>query len=156
MSTTENAVIRRAIAEKMRTVPGIGVVYEFERYAKTERDFKTLYGNNEVLLGWHIRRVSRRETLAFNEVECDWEIRGFRSLSDADASELVFDDLVDAVLDAFRDDVRLGGILLTPRDDGDAVPALQDSGPVMFCGVLCHSVRLKFATRSWRAPNAGD
>lgn len=149
MSSTENAVIRRAIAEKMRTVAGVGVVHEYERYAKTERDFRALYGNNDVLLGWHIRRVSRREKLGFNEVECGWEIRGFRSLSDADASELAFDDLVDAVLDAFRDDVRLGGVLLTPRDDADAVPTLQDSGPVMFCGVLCHSVRLKLTTRTW-------
>ncbi len=156
MSQSENSVLRSAIAARLRTVSGIGAVFDYERYAKTDKDFKELYGGDSKLLGWHIRRVSRRESQANNEVDTGWEIRGFRSLNDASASEKEFDDLVDAVLDAFRAEPRLGGLLLTPKDDGQAVPEIQDSGPVMFCGVLCHSVRLRYQTRSWKEPYAGN
>ncbi|UCV13770.1 hypothetical protein [Quatrionicoccus australiensis] len=144
----ENREIRRAIAAKLLSVAGIGNVFEYERAAANEKAFRELYATDENLLGWHIRRVGRKEDAVNAEVLTDWEIRGFKAIQDAVASELAFDDLIDDILDAFRADPTLGKVLLYPRDKSNSIPDLADSGPVMFCGVLCHAAKLKFTTRT--------
>lgn len=144
----ENRVIRSAIAAKLQSVTGIGNVFEYERYAAGEKDFRLLYASDESLLGWHIRRVGRKEDAANSEVLTEWEIRGFKAFQDAAASELAFDDLIDDILAAFRADPTLGKVLLYPRDKSSGIPDLADSGPVMFGGVLCHAAKLKFTTRT--------
>lgn len=144
---SEHATIRAAIVAKLKTVAGIGQVYAYERYAKTDKDFRDIYAAKDRVLGWHVRRVARREDAENNEVMTDWEIRGFMSLEDASASELDFDTLVDAIGDAWRADPTLGRVVLYPRDEGLVVPELADAGPALFAGVLCHSARLKLTTR---------
>jgi hypothetical protein len=144
---SEHATIRAAIVAKLKTVPGIGQVYDFERYGKSDKDFRALYAADDKVLGWHLRRVARKESAIFNEVLTTWEIRGFMGLEDAESSELFFDGLIDAIGDAWRADPTLGKAVLYPQDDGQAVPELADSGPVMFAGVLCHSARLRLVTR---------
>lgn len=155
---SEHATIRAAIVAKLKTVAGIGQVFDYERYAKTDKDFRELYAAGERVLGWHVRRVARREDAENNEVMTDWEIRGFMGLEDASASELAFDDLVDAICDAWRADPTLignaspsaRGAVLYPRDNTPVVPELADAGPALFAGVLCHSARLKLTTRTVR------
>ena len=147
---SEHAPIRAAIVAKLKTVAGIGQVHAYERYAKTDKDFREIYAANDRVLGWHVRRVARREGAEFNETMTDWELRGFMSLEDAAASELAFDDLVDLIGDAWRADPTLGGLVLYPRDTALVVPELADAGPAMFAGVLCHSARLKLTTRTVR------
>jgi len=144
----EHTQIRNAIVAKLATVAGIGQVYGFERYGKTDKDFRALYAAGDKVLGWHLRRVARREDALNNEVFTTWEIRGFKGLEDADSSELAFDDLIDAIGDAWRADPTLGGLVLYPRDTALVVPELADAGPAMFAGVLCHSARLKLVTRT--------
>jgi hypothetical protein len=77
-----------------------------------------------------------------------WRISGFMSLEDSSASEIVFDNLVEAVCDAFRSDETLGGLIAGTVMDSPNVAGIQveDSGPVMFAGVLCHSARLVLYT----------
>jgi hypothetical protein len=77
-----------------------------------------------------------------------WRISGFLSLDDANQSEIVFDNLVEAVCDAFRADETLGGLIAGTVMDNPNVAGIQveDSGPVMFAGVLCHSARLVLYT----------
>lgn len=147
---SEHAPIRAAIVAKLKSVAGIGQVFGYERYAKTDKDFRELYAANDRVLGWHVRRVARREDAQFNEVMTDWELRGFMSLEDATASELAFDDLVDSICDAWRADPTLDGLVLYPRDTALVVPELADAGPALFAGVLCHSARLKLTTRTVR------
>lgn len=144
---SEHATIRAAIVAKLKTVAGIGQVYDYERYGKTDKDFREIYAARDRVLGWHVRRVARREAPVFNEVMTDWEIRGFMGLEDAAASELDFDTLVDAICDAWRADPTLGRAVLYPHDNARVVPELADSGPALFAGVLCHSARLKLTTR---------
>ncbi|MDR1995145.1 hypothetical protein [Azonexus sp.] len=147
---SEHAILRAAIAAKLASVPGLGQVYNYERYAKSDADFREFYAAGDRLQGWHVRRVARRENAGSNEVLTTWELRGFMSIDDAAASELLFDELIDRILDAWRDDPTLGRAVLYPRDGADPVPQLEDSGPAMFCGILCHSARLKLVTRTVR------
>lgn len=149
----ENRVVRMAIAAMLMSVPGIGRVHEYERYAKTDKDFRRFYlsagagaSDSDSLHGWHIRRIGRVEKGNFNLVETKWEIRGFLALNDDDASELEFDDLVDDILDAFRDDPTLGNVVQWPALEAEQVPTVTDSGPAMFGGVLCHCVKLQLVT----------
>lgn len=146
--------IRNAIAGKIAAVPNIGKVYAYERFAKAEKDFRTLYASGGSILGWNVRRASKTETSSAPGrwwVTNKWVIKGFLSLDDAAESELVFDGLVEAIGDTFRDDVTLGGVVDSTVLQNPNVAGIQveDSGPVMFAGVLCHSARLALHTRHY-------
>lgn len=139
--------IRDAIAAAMATIPDIGKVQKFERFAKAEKEFKVFYEHQGQIRGWNIRRITRNENsqgLGISNVVNKWRISGFMSMADADASELVFDDLVEAVCAKFRADEMLGGLIAGTWLENPNVAGVQveDSGPVMFAGVLCHSARL--------------
>lgn len=143
--------IRAAIVSQIESVADIGPVHGFERFAKGEKDFRALYAYNGQVCGWHVRRITRREiapAVGSSTVVNKWRIRGFMSLEDAASSELVFDGLIEALCDAFRADQTLGGLIFSMTPDGQTVSGLQldDSGPVMFAGVLCHSGSLTLHT----------
>lgn len=155
MATTE--AIRAAIAARMLTVPGLGVLHLYERYAATEKGFAALYmwqpptvDAPKELRGWFIRRVARRvieETHTSDQVSTDWQMRGFMALRDGMASEIEMDTVADRVIAAIRADLSLGGLLDGLLDPPRAVGAqLVESGPFMFAGVLCHGVRLAWTT----------
>ena len=154
MSTV--ATIRAAILDVLQAVTDIGVVNDFERYTQAMSDLRTqcvtTIGADEQLRGWHIRRLSYRETLVDSErwsVLTQWRIRGFMALSDAAGTEKTFDDLIDAAADAFRADPTLGGVVfstLNPQSDETGLQLVQ-SRPVLFAGVLCHSAELNLYTQ---------
>lgn len=144
---SENRDLRAVIVAQLQAIADIGQVYAFERYAKDDAAFREVYASGERVLGWHVRRVARKESPPFNEVLTTWEIRGFMALQDGEASELFFDDLIDRIGDAWRVAPTLGGAVLYPKDGAEAVPELVDAGPAMFAGVLCHGARLRLVTR---------
>lgn len=153
---TTLADIRSAIVAKLNGVANAGQVHSYERFAKAEKDFRALYESGAApdkrIQGWCVRRAKKRETAnRFGRVTVynHWEIRGFRSLNDADASELQFDGLIEAIGDAFRADETLGGLveMMPEEPDGEAGIQVAESGPVMFAGVLCHQATLKLMTR---------
>jgi hypothetical protein len=148
--------IRDAIKAKLEGIAGIGVVHRYERLAARVADLKALYvsGAPAKLLGWHIRRISTSEVspaLGSYTIDHRWQIRGFMAIDDATESELAFDNLIEAIRDAFRADETLGGLI-----KGTQVPPptigmqLIEHGPVMFADVLCHGARLGYATRHFR------
>lgn len=148
MATVEQT--RDAIAVKLGGVPGAGIVHRFERYATKQSDFRTLFEIDGQVRGWTVRRVATREespAVGRWRVTHRWQIRVYMSLDDAAESEVAFDNLVEAARDAFRADETLGGLI----DDTVSGPVsglqLDDSGPVMFAGVLCHAARLTLHTR---------
>jgi hypothetical protein len=141
--------IRAAIVAKLNAIPGIGLVHGYERFASGEKDFRAMYSNGSRILGWHVRRVATEETsvaLGRWQTIHRWEIRGYAGLSDADASEIAMDNLMEAIRDAFRADDSLGGAVDTCTRPDAAGIQIADSGPVMFAGVLCHGVRLTLRT----------
>ena len=144
--------IRDAIANKIAAVPNVGKVHNYERWTKAEKDFRGFYEYDQRILGWNVRRVSKAETsdaLGRWNITNQWMIKGFLSLDDAAGSELIFDNLIEAIGDAFRTDETLGGVVDSTVLENPNVAGIQveDSGPVTFAGVLCHSVRLALFTR---------
>lgn len=149
------AQIRSAIVLKMNGIANIGQVHDYERFAKREADFKALFewaGPPKQIRGWIVRRITkteRSEALGRVAVTNEWQIRGYMSFDDASASEKTFDDLVEAIADAFRADENLDGVVDSIVVDEVAAIQLEDSGPVMFAGVLAHSARLRLLTRHY-------
>lgn len=77
-----------------------------------------------------------------NKVFQDWQIVGFMGLSDAEASEIIFNAKIDAIRRAFRTRT-----LKSADETGYVqVSVIQ---PVMFCGILCHTAELTLQTVSY-------
>lgn len=147
------ATIRSAIVAKIETVAGIGLVHRYERYAVQQEAMRQLYLTGGNVDGWFVRRVEtveRSRAIGRYIEDHRWAIRGFRSLVDADASELAFDATIEDMRDAFRADETLGGAIDSTLVDDLAGLQVDDSGPVMFAGVLCHAASLTLWTRSTR------
>lgn len=148
--------IRDAIVTKLDAIPSIGRVHGFERYAADFKALADLYvatiGNKPQLRGWFVQRTGTSETsraLGRYEETISWRIRGFMALSDATQSEFSFDALLEAIRDAFRSDETLGGTVASTVTDEAAGIQIEESGPVMFAGVLCHAATLRLATRRY-------
>lgn len=146
------ASTRAAIVAKLAALD-IGVVHDHEPYAASLPALQALYQDADSgrLNGWHVRRVATREvaTAIGRSVETVvWRIRGYYALAEAEGSELAFDDQIEAIRDAFRDDPTLGGAVHDTAE-GERGPTgiqVEDAGPVMFAGVLCHAATLSLTT----------
>lgn len=146
------AAIRTAIAAKLAGIEDIGVVHEYERYAKNHAAMAELYTwKPKQLRGWFIRRVTTGEASKHRGRGVEhitWDIRGFMALIDDDQSELVFDALIEGIRDAFRTDDDLGGQVdqTTLPSNSESGIQLIDSGPAMFANILVHACRLRLNT----------
>lgn len=149
------ADVRAAIVAKLNSVSGIGVVHSYERYASDLAKLKALYcpTGETTVRGWYVRRLATLETgnIQSNTVEqIRWRIQGVMALDDDAASELTFDAFIEAIRDAFSQDESLGGVVdqcsEPGNDNGESCIQLDDAGPVMFGGVLCHGARLRLTT----------
>lgn len=154
-----STAIRDWIVAQLNTVPSIGVVHSYQRYADREKALADLYFHNGRLHGWFVRRVSVAEKLAFagaNDEQTLWAIRGYLAVNDVTASELEFDSLLDSIRAVFRvgmlnplveimgEEVNLSYTEQKAREQiGFAV---LDSQPVLFAGVLCHSAQCQLIT----------
>lgn len=142
--------IRAAIVARLNATPGIGRVHSYERFARSEKEFRDLYADGNRILGWHVRRTKTHSVGrgAAHQVAHNFSIRGFMSLEDASASELAFDALIESIRAAFRADDTLGGLARTCSDETGAGVQVADSGPVMFAGVLCHAATLQLTVHT--------
>lgn len=149
-------VVRDAIITQLSGVPNIGKVHPYERFATNAKAFRELYVENDKLLGWYVRRIGTREISVgegVNHIIVRWRITGLMAIDDVSQSELTFDNLIEDSRDQFRADRTLGGSVIDSRDLSQAGASeiglqLEDSGPVTFCGVLCHSAKLGLVTTS--------
>lgn len=148
------ATIRGAIVAVLSAVPGVGVVHDRERYGKRADALAQLYvpaGSDEVR-GWFVRRVCTRRTspaIGSVTVTHEWRITGYASFLDEDDSEIAFDGLIEAMAAAVAADESLGLADVQTVIEEAAGLQVADSGPVTFCGRLCHSARLHLFTRTW-------
>jgi len=148
--------IRQAIVQVLSSVPDIGMVQPFERYAANLQALKQFYFSttHNSVRGCHVRRLSTAITGRIDdEVEhARWRIVMLMAIDDDAQSEVTFDGLLEAVAAAFRTDDTLGDTVAqctVPADGGGSGEAgiqLEDSGPAMFGGVLCHVARLSLNT----------
>lgn len=151
------AQIRTAIVTTLSSVMDVGVVHDRERYAVDQARLKQLYWSTRLnqLRGWYVRRLQTSEFGELRQTSVErirWRLVGLMTFDDAAASELVFDELLERVRDTFRVDDTLGGTVAQcsiPEDGGGATESaiqIEDSGPAMFAGVLCHVARLGLNT----------
>lgn len=152
------ATVRDALGALFAGVPAIGQVHTRERYMPMESKFRALYlytpdGGVAQVRGWWLRRVATQErTLNLQRVlnVHTWQVRGYMALNDDTNTEHEFDALIEAMRDAVRADPTLGGVCMqNPADDADDGLQVVESGPVMFCGVLCHGALLEMKTWSY-------
>lgn len=146
------ATVRAAIQATLSGVADIGVVHDYERWAARTDAFTALYlsATHGQIRGWYIRQLSRSERspdVGRHAVIARWRLGGYMALDDSAQSEKTFDDLVEDVIDAFRADDTLGGTVDTCVVGDIAGLQLEQSGPVMFGGVLCHGAQLGLQTR---------
>ena len=146
MSAADTLAVRNSIVATLNSVPDIGMVHAFPRYANNLATMKEFYVSpaHQQLRGWHIERQSFREEGALQERTVDtarWLITGMLALSDGGESFLQFDDLIEAVRDVFRFETFNNTVALT---DGQNAAYIQGEAidQVMFAGVLCHRARL--------------
>lgn len=131
-------------------VAGTGVVHKYQRFAAQESKLRELYTSGGKLRGWYITRPARWRARGDFESRFDladtWVLRGFLALADERESEIEFDTVLDSLQDALTADPTLGGLV-----EYTAVSSLeaniQEAGPVMFAGVLCHSAKIVFNIR---------
>jgi hypothetical protein len=148
------SAVRTAIAATLLSVADIGAVHDYERYSHDLDTLKKLYysPSHRQLRGWFIRRVATQEEgiLPPRYLErVTWQIRGVMALDDAGGTEKKMDDLIEAIRDAFRNNRTLNSTVMKQGALPAASPRgmqLDDFGPVMFGGVLCHGVRLSLVT----------
>lgn len=156
MTTVEQ--LRAAIKAKLQAVASMGQVHDYERYVKEQSRLLALYKSanqsGDRIYGWHFRRVRTTELLIStgrNYQDHSWRFRGFMSMEDGDATEKKFDIQIELIRDAFRADPRLGftdvDTEFLEANAGQGNIQLEESEPVMFCGVLCHFARLSLVTR---------
>jgi hypothetical protein len=154
------AAHRAALLAMLLAVPSIGRVHESVRYVREESRFRADYewapeGGLAHLRGWHIGScTTARRTLGLGRVllRHTWPIRGYLVFNLEHRSQLVMDDLCEAIGAAHETDRTLGGVSTAEElgSDADGVQKLE-AGEVLFCGVLCHSALLQLETWEYTA-----
>jgi len=159
--------IGRAIAAELAAVEGAGRVHAYQRWAADLGGYLDLFrweapGGGDQIRGWVVTRERAREEPAsfagseaggFVPAGVNRRIHTFllfavMSAEDAAASELAFQDLVEAVCDRFRAE---GVLRLRGPDGAPRVPTLERLLPPQvdamelraFGSALCHAAEIR-------------
>ncbi len=138
-------VIRQQIYTILSGVPNVGKVYDYERWTADWNQFLTLFKDavSGRILGWEISRVAvESQFLSRVEEEAThrFVIKGYLAVKDADATDKMFNGLIEAIRSTFRGNVTLNGVaeLAGPM----AAPIIDVR---TFGSVLCHYGELHLA-----------
>ena|SRR5690348_3813393 len=129
----------------LAAVNGVGAnVHTYERWAADEARFKELFVDGGKVLGWTITREKSKSVDYINTTSLDAHeivIRGWMSLSDAEGTERTFQQLIEAIRDAFQNNRRLVVAGVSKATDSDRIE-VRIVEPRMFAGILCHYCEL--------------
>jgi len=142
------SAIRAAIYTVLRAVEDIGKVYDYERWTSDWTTFinlfKTTISNEDRILGWEISRRSVGEKQAVikagsqaHEDDHLFIIRGYMAVNDASETEKTFNQLIENIRTAFRENKNLNGAC--ERHGRIQAPIIEFR---TFGGVLCHYTEL--------------
>ncbi len=137
----------------MLEIPDIGVVWEFERWANTWSKFLdffkyTTQDGTTQIRGWEITRPSVRDEQKGAYLRHHrFKLTGYMSLKDLAATDLVFQELVDLVLETFREAQDPAGrwFYLDENDDRDFSIQADNIYPRKFGDVLCHCAEISLS-----------
>lgn len=139
-------ILAGKIADRVAAVPNAGRVHRYQRHLTTREDVIAEFFDPNLgrINGWTCSRASYRDeqlTSVENVRVSTFVLRGFMAVEDRQATELLFQQLVDRVAEAFRPQDNLDGAVerIAPVQApviGYAMLGRSDSG------VLCHSAEL--------------
>jgi len=141
--------IREQIKAMLSAVEGVGVVHDYERWATEWNKFLRLFKDAEGKInGWtFVRAQTAQRQATLGEIDRAHVIRfrGYAHLRDAEASEIVFQGVIDRLIDKFNEAEaeNLGGACLTTHPDwgpmaGAVGLQIDRVEPRKFGAVLCH------------------
>lgn len=148
------ADIRTALKTILETVDGIGIVHDYDRWSVHWKTFLEHYKTAEGKInGCSIRRVaapSERGTNPYLRRRHLFVVKYIYGVRDADATGVVFDDLIEAVMNSLNSNYKLA----TPAAP-NGVAGVENSGPMqlkvsedrMFGDVFCHFAELEYEIR---------
>jgi len=137
--------IREQIKVILSAVPGVGIVHDYLRRADTDLKFKELFlytggEGTQRYNGWMITRVktpSKTASVTHEERSHTCRIIGIYGLDDDGASEIIFQELIEDICQAFRAEYQLNSTAANTE------PVQVDLvEPRMFGNVLCHYCEL--------------
>lgn len=146
------ADIREQIRVILAGVPGIGVVHDYERLSADWNKFLDQYKDADGRInGCAFAREKwqeRQETIGETEIAHVFVFRRIMGLKDGEATGILFDDNLEAIRAAFREEKTLNDTCRTIDPDwGPMDGAVGVQGdliePRMFGGVLCHYAELR-------------
>lgn len=140
------AAINAEIKTILSAVPGIGIVHSRERWTNDKTKLKAMFAMEDKINGWQITRRATAESRLPGEATRTYTflIRGYYSFEDNDvdgsASEVIIQNLVEAICDAFRSNPSLN---LSCENSGPMqVDAVE---PLLFSGYLVHHIQFSLA-----------
>lgn len=140
------ASIRQQIYTILKTVPNVGKVYDYERWAVDWGKFIELFKDSSgKILGWEICRtgVTGNNISTVEEEDLhQYVIKGYMAVQDADQTEKKFNLKIEEIRAAFRRNFSLSGTceLVTP-------PSAEVIDTRTFGSVLCHYCELKLTAQ---------
>lgn len=144
--------IREQIKTVLAGVPGIGVVHDHERFVNDWNKFLALFQDSAGYINGVMfhreKQANRQETHGEVDQANVFLIRRFMGMQDGRDTGIIFDDHLDAMLDALLEPDELNaGTITTAPDWGPMAGAvgaqLEVSDVRMFGNVLCHYAELR-------------
>jgi len=130
------------IKNKMDSIPDIGVVHDYERWASSWDQFISLFKSqaHNQIRGWEITRGPVSEHLRGTYFRHHlFRIRGYMSLDDAQETDKTFQQLIEEVCNTFRNAQGGASWFYGNGDAPENSPAqVEINEPRMFGSVLCH------------------
>lgn len=137
--------IRQYLIDNLKTVPGIGKIYDYDRYPALNETaaFLRLFQDETttLIMGWELTRIAvtpivRVANDAY-KVSHTYQLKGYYSLRDKERSEVVFNAIVDAVVQRMVD-------IEIPNEQGLHIPRVPIIAAKQFGNVLCHYAQIEW------------
>ena len=140
------STVRAEMKSVLEAVTGAGTILDYERYSKEWSTYKDLFKSGDHINFIEILRPSFERDVhgsdSTERVTHNFVLKGAYSLSDDNASEKTFQDLVEAYCQAFRN-------IPTLNSTAEVVqyPVIGRIITGMFGSVLCHICEIEISIR---------
>lgn len=141
-----DAEIRAALKTLLESVPGSGMVHDYERFATDSAGFLALFRDGTgKIFGWEITRtaIARPEKSAGKyRFTADYRAKGYYGLQDSVATEKAFNLILDAILAKLLGK-KIAGV------QGYLAAGAENIGTRVFGNVLCHYAEISIPGITW-------
>lgn len=139
------ATVRAQIKSTLEGVSGMGAVHDYYRQSRSVAKFLELIRSDGMVNGCMIRRrktSTTRDTVATLKRSHHFWISFIYEMDDANASEVTFQALLEAVYTAFKSDITIGDTCINSEpfsiEDVDELEIGETLYHVADCLLICH------------------